>query len=269
MDPTEQPPPPPSAPPSSTPDAPDSETMEQIRQRRLAKLGGPPGSGAPAAGFPRAGTPSAPGGGSSRSTENKTPPSEAGTPAPVDNNRPKINISSAPATTPQSTGSANSSRPGITNDTDSRTKRRASDIDGPSASAPPRKQPVAVQETIEDYADRVLSAIFRFTVDPNRIADAYGHRLHFLPNLSQELTDEGLPLKLPADRLDEAIMEAATAVPHQRPVFEYLLPCWKRLVKTLKAFRGPAPDKEALLKEARRLCFSNCIFALTVPELFG
>lgn len=128
---------------------------------------------------------------------------------------------------------------------------------------------MAAQETIEDYADRVLSAIFRFTVDPNRTTDAHGHKLQFLPNLSQELADEGLPLKVPADRLDEAILEAATAVPEQRPVFEYLLPCWKRLVKTLKVFRGPAPDKEALLKEARRLCFSNCIFALTVPELFG
>ena len=269
MDPTEQPPPPPAAPPSSTPDAPDSETMEQIRQRRLAKLGGPPGSRTPGAGSPRSGTPSAPEGGSSRPTENKTTPSEAGKPAPVDNNRPQINISPAPAATPQSTGSASSSRPGITNDIDSRTKRRASDIDGPSVSAPPRKQPVAAQETIEDYADRVLSAIFRFTVDPNRTTDAHGHKLHFLSNLSQELADEGLPLKLPADRLDEAILEAATAVPPQRPVFEYLLPCWKRLVKTLKVFRGPAPDKEALLKEARRLCFSNCIFSLTVPELFG
>jgi ubiquitin conjugation factor E4 B len=121
---------------------------------------------------------------------------------------------------------------------------------------------------MEDYADRILTAIFRFTVDPKRTADGHGHKLLFLPNLSRDLAEQGLPLKLPAAQLDEAIMEAATAIPHQRPLFEYLLPCWKRVVRALKAFRGPAPEKEELLREARRLCFSNCIFALTVPELF-
>lgn len=91
----------------------------------------------------------------------------------------------------------------------------------------------------------------------------------FLPGLSSELAEENAPLKLSVTRLEEAIVEAASAVPVDRPLFEYLLPCWKRVVKTLKMLRGPAPQKEALLKEARRLCFSNCIFALTVPELFG
>lgn len=148
-------------------------------------------------------------------------------------------------------------------------KRRASEVDGPAATAPPRKQTPHREETIEDYADRVLGAIFRVTVDPSRTTDGNGHKLMFLPNLSQELTDEGAPLRLDAGRLEQIIMEAATEVEHDRPLFDYLLPCWKRVVRTLKVLRGPAPQKEALLKEARRLCFSNCIFALTMPELFG
>lgn len=254
MDPTEQP-------PSSTPDAPDQETMEQIRRRRLARLGGPPSRPAtPAAGSPSTEAPPA---------ENKTVPTAAEKPSPTETPRPKINVSPAPSATPQSTGSAATSRPGSTNNADSRAKRPASDVEGSPATAQPRKQTPAAQETIEDYADRVLSAIFRFTVDPSRAADSHGHKLTFLPNLSGELSEEGSPPKLSVDRLDEAIVEAATALPQDRPLFEYLLPCWKRVVRTLKLLRGPAPEREALLREARRLCFSNCVFALTVPELFG
>ncbi|KAK4245328.1 ubiquitin elongating factor core-domain-containing protein [Corynascus novoguineensis] len=271
MDPNEQqqPPPPPPA-TTSTPDAPDKETMEQIRRRRLAKLGGPSGSGTPAAGSPSTETPPPTGPNTSKPAEDKSVSKGAEKPAPVDN-RPKVNISPAPpATTPQSTGSAASSRPGIANTAVSRVKRQASDIDGASASAPPKKQTTpAAQETIEDYADRVLSNIFRCTVDPNRTTDSQGHKLTFLPNLSADLAEEGAPLKLTVGRLEEAIMEAATAVPHDRPLLDYLLPCWKRVVRTLKVLRGPAPEREALLKEAKRLCFSNCIFALTVPELFS
>jgi ubiquitin conjugation factor E4 B len=204
--------------------------------------------------------------------------SDAEKPAPAEP-RPKINISPAPAATPQSTDSASSSRPGSTSTADSRPKRPASDVDGPAATAPPPRKQIpatatttttaaAAPETIDDYADRILTTIFRVTVDPARSTDTHGHRLAFLPILSADLAGEGAPLKMSVGRLEEAIMEAATAFPHDRPLFEYLLPCWKRVVRTLKVMRGPAPEKEALLKEARRLCFSNCIFALTVPELF-
>lgn len=121
---------------------------------------------------------------------------------------------------------------------------------------------------MEDYADRVLSSIFRVTVDPDRTTDSGGNKLTFLPNLSRDLADEGAPLKLSILRLEEAIMEAGTAFPQDRPLLDYLLPCWKRVTRTLKMLRRPAREKEELLKEARRLCFSNCIFALTMPELF-
>ncbi len=258
MDPSEQPP----APAQETPDAPDQETMEQIRRRRLQRLGGPSGPAAPArTGSPSAETPDAP--------STKTPLVPAAKP-PASDSRPSINISPAPAATPQSAGSAASSRPGSTYQAESKAKRRASDVDGPSASAPPRKQtPGSASETLDDWADRVLSTIFRVTVDPNRPADSQGHRLTFLESLSSDLAGEGAPLKLSVGRLDEAIVEFASALPHDRPLFEYLLPCWKRLVRTHKLLRNPVPGKEAIVKEARRLCFSNCIFAMTVPELFG
>ncbi|SPQ20412.1 e70e2b0f-7e15-4eb0-a36e-0c2f4fc09463 [Thermothielavioides terrestris] len=245
MDPAKQPPPTPAV------DAPDQETMERIRQRRLAKLGGSQASsGSAAASSPstRTETPPVPGPSPSTAAEPKTATSEAEHRPSHEPATPKINISPPTSATPQSTGSASSSRP---------------------ASAPPRKQASGASETIEDYADRVLSSIFRVTVDPSRTADSYGHKLTYLPNLGRDLADEGSPLKLSVGRLEEAIMEAATAFPHERPLLDYLLPCWKRVTRTLKMLRGPAPEKEALLKEARRLCFSNCIFALTVPELFS
>lgn len=255
MDPNEQPPPP----AQLTPDAPDQETMEQIRRRRMEKLGRSSGTPAPAStSSPKPETPTAP--------SNTTTPGRATEKSPANDSRLTINISPASAITPKSAGSAGST-PGSS---DSRAKRRATSVDGPSASAPPRKQtPTSAQETIDDYADRVLSAVFRFTVDPNRTADSQGNRFIFLQNLSSELAAEEAPLKLSVDRLDEAIQELASALPHDRPLFEYLLPCWKRVVRAIKLLRNPTPEKDALLKEAKRLCFSNCLFAVTVPELFG
>jgi ubiquitin conjugation factor E4 B len=114
----------------------------------------------------------------------------------------------------------------------------------------------------------MLSHIFRVTVDPNRTTDTHGHKLALLPGLSQDLQDSGDPLKLTVDVLDSAIVEAAAATPESKPILDYLLPCWRRVIKTLRILRTPAPEKLEVLKEARRICFSNCIFALTVPELF-
>jgi ubiquitin conjugation factor E4 B len=74
---------------------------------------------------------------------------------------------------------------------------------------------------------------------------------------------------LTKERLDSAILEAASSIPHNRSVLDYLLPCWKRVTKALKGLRGYANAKDAILKEAKRLCMSNCIFAAEVPELFG
>jgi ubiquitin conjugation factor E4 B len=170
--------------------------------------------------------------------------------------RSNITISPAPCQIPP-TGSVVTTR-----------KRELSQVDAAPATPPPRRQVPPKEESSDDYADRVLCSVFRVTLDPSRDTDSFGHKLTFLPILSQELAGENTPLKLSADRLDEAIVEAATAYPHNQPLLNYLLPCWKRVNKALKLLRGPAPQKEEVLKEAKRLCFSNCIFAISVPELF-
>ncbi|KAJ4306774.1 Ubiquitin conjugation factor E4 [Collariella sp. IMI 366227] len=179
--------------------------------------------------------------------------------------RPKPALTPTPIT-PQSTSNATSSNSKPA-ERDAHQKLTESQPLRPThaQARPARRRP----ESAEDYADRILTAVFRVTVDPTRTSDAHGHKLVFLSGLSAELADEGAPLKLTINRLDEALMEVATAIPHDRPLFEYFLPCWKRVVRTLKVLRGPAQEKEAVLREARRLCFSNCVFALTVPELFS
>lgn len=63
-------------------------------------------------------------------------------------------------------------------------------------------------------------------------------------------------------------MEAGSLYPPNEPLFEYFLACWKRVIK-YKILRAPTPEKEEAVKEAKRLCFSNCIFAITMPEMFG
>lgn len=65
------------------------------------------------------------------------------------------------------------------------------------------------------------------------------------------------------------ILEAASTIPNDKAVLDYLLPCWKRVVKAQKGLRGYASEKDAILKEAKRLCMSYCIFAVEMPDLFG
>lgn len=246
MDPNEQPP------PAATADAPDQDTMEQIRRRRLERLGGPPSSTS---------TPKPEGTESASSS-----PAPGTTSDKVDKGKGKAPASSAPW--PNITFSPPPSQAPPTGSVAAKRKRELAQVDPAPATPTPRKHVPPKEESIDDYADRVLCSVFRITLDPSRDTDSSGHKLTFLPVLSQELAEENAPLKLTADRLEEAIVEAATAYPHNQPLLNYLLPCWKRVNRALRLLRGPAPQKEEVLKEAKRLCFSNCIFALSVPELF-
>jgi ubiquitin conjugation factor E4 B len=133
----------------------------------------------------------------------------------------------------------------------------------------PARKPHGKEESLEDFSDKTLSHIFRVTVDPQKREDVHGHRLLFLPGLHAELEESGQGLRLSADVLDLAIQEAARAWPQDKPLFGYLLPCWKRVMRTIKTLRDKDPEKDAVLKEAKRLCMSNCIFSLTIPEYFG
>jgi ubiquitin conjugation factor E4 B len=124
-------------------------------------------------------------------------------------------------------------------------------------------------ESVEDYEHRILGQIFRITLDPEQKVDSSNRRLIFLPNLKAELEEENAPIKLTKDKLDSAIMEAASTIPHNKSILDWLLPCWKRALKALKGLRGYKTAKDDVLKEAKRLCMSNCIFAVEMPELYG
>lgn len=149
-------------------------------------------------------------------------------------------------------------------------KRPASDLDGRVSTLPtaPRKL-ASKEEAIDVFADRVLEHVFRVTVDPDRHVDVHGHRLTFLPGASAELQDAGQPLTLSAADLDSVLLEACTAWPHDKPLLSYLLPCWKRVIRALGAVKEAQQQKREVLIEAKRLCMSNCLFALTLPDLFG
>lgn len=148
-------------------------------------------------------------------------------------------------------------------------KRAREDSDSVTASLPPRKSTATPKEETPDaFESRVLSNIFRITLEEGA-HDHSGHKLIFLPNLKQELEEAGEPVRLSVGTLDSAILEAASKIPHNKPILDYLLPCWKRTTRALKGIRGHASGRDAILKEARRLCMSHIIFAVTMPELYG
>lgn len=96
-----------------------------------------------------------------------------------------------------------------------------------------------------------------------------GQRLAFLPNLNQELNEAAEPLKLTTANLDQAILEAAGAWPHDKPLMDYLLPCWKRALKAASMSKAASGPRLEVHDEAKRLAISNCLFSLTLPDLFG
>ncbi|ROV97088.1 hypothetical protein VMCG_07455 [Cytospora schulzeri] len=167
-------------------------------------------------------------------------------------------------------GSTGGSAPVSGTNLDKKRPFPALDVNRPSGPAtPPTKR--HAPETFEDWSDKTISQIFRVSTDEKRQADVHGHKLTFLPDLTAELKEQNPdgPLRLSSDNIEQAILEAANAFPHEKPLMDYMLPCWKRVVRARKSLRTPTPEKEALLLEAKRLCMSYCIFAVTLPDLFS
>ncbi|KAL2809946.1 ubiquitin elongating factor core-domain-containing protein [Aspergillus granulosus] len=137
----------------------------------------------------------------------------------------------------------------------------------PVSNTPP---PTKAEDTLEAFEDRTLSAVFKLTLNEGRQKDIHGQRLTFLPGLRSELQDQNRSLRIDSSVLDQALLEAASTQPEQKPL-DYLLPCWKRITRLHKGFRRARDDdpKFQAICEARRLCMSYCIFALTMPEMFG
>lgn len=125
-------------------------------------------------------------------------------------------------------------------------------------------------ESSQEWEDKVLRGMFRITLDPSTASDGHGHRLHYVPSVLADLEDQGLPNRLNAAILDQAILEVASELNKTTPL-NYLLGCWKRVTGQLKHSKNHKAEESKLevLKEARRLCMSYCIFAITMPEMFG
>lgn len=121
-----------------------------------------------------------------------------------------------------------------------------------------------------EWEDRVLSGIFKLTLDPEVEEDSHGQHLTYVKNVREDLEEQGEPVRLGTTVLDQAILEAASNAGKTAPL-EYLLGCWKRVSKQFKAFRGEKSSDPHydVIKEARRLCMSYCLFAVTMPEMFG
>jgi ubiquitin conjugation factor E4 B len=204
-------------------------SLDQIRAKRLAKLGGPtstiPSSSSPSPKPVEAQAPQAP-----------NPFAQLGM-KPDEVPKPRINIKSKAAQPTSGTGVS---------------------------------QPVAKthEVSIESWEDRTISGIFRITLDQSRAQDVHGHKLYFASSAKSDLEEEGRPLRFTTDMLDSVLLESASS--HKLgTALEYLLGCWKRVAKLFKSTPNKADPKHEIVKEARRLCFSYCVFAATMPDMFG
>lgn len=95
--------------------------------------------------------------------------------------------------------------------------------------------------------------------------------MQFLPGTRLDLEDSGQSISLNVGMLDQALLEAASNLKQGTTPLDFLLGCWKRVSRQYKALRkaGEQDPKFVVVKEARRLCMSYCIFAITMPDMFG
>jgi ubiquitin conjugation factor E4 B len=224
------------------------EDLSQIRAKRLAKLGGaanPQTDSRPASTAPTA-------------SSSSPKPAEAQTPP-----KPQPQAQASQAANPFSqlgmkAENAPKSRINIK-------PKPAQPLSGAASPQPPSK---SQDVSIEAWEDRTLSGIFRITLDRGRTQDTHGHRLYFVAGAHAELEEEGKPLQFATDMLDSVILESAGSHT-QGSALEYLLGCWKRVSKLSKTLSNKSDPKYEIVQEARRLCFNYCIFAATMPDMFG
>ena len=189
---------------------------------------------------------------------------------------PKVDVSSPPPATTTSQNpfsqlgmkQSNGEAPRI-NITPSSARRASLKRDRPSSSSSGR--PTMMGGTPEHWEDNTLSEIFRVTLDPEHQKDIHGHRLRFLQGTRQDIEDASDEVRLSTGTLDQALLEAASTLGKSVTPLDYLLSCWKRVTKEWKPIRkiGEQDPKFVVVKEARRLCMSYCIFAITMPDMFG
>ncbi|KAI1340018.1 ubiquitin conjugation factor E4 [Xylariaceae sp. FL0016] len=225
---------------------------EQMRLKRLAKLS----ASSESKSTDKSDTPQSSSPNPSQTSSHK-PPREQ--PAQIPNRR--INIAPAPSSRPTSANPFAQLQ--------AHSKPESGDGSSDALAPASKKSNTAKDEPLEDWSNRVLGEVFRITLDEGRTTDLHGAKLTYLPELKAELEQSGDPVKLTASCIDSAILEAASKVPPSKPLLSYLLPCWKRVVRANKPAKPPPEPRREVLSEAKRLCMSNCIFALTMPEYFG
>ena len=233
-------------------DSPQSEA-DKIRNKRLAKLGGVSSS--------VTGNQSA-SGDSPQNAESSTSsnPSRLAAPTAPDtqNDETATQALAAQPSTPQVGSSTESPIPSKITIT-------------PRTSTPTRPKALTrSSDSIDSWTDKTITTIFQISLRPEQKTDTQGNRLILLPGARSELEDSDAPLRFNLDNLEQAILEAASNAPNGKPLV-YLLGCWKRVMRLWRVMRGgdSSEPKLNILKEAKRLCMSYCIFAATMPEMFG
>jgi ubiquitin conjugation factor E4 B len=125
-------------------------------------------------------------------------------------------------------------------------------------------------ESVEVFEDKTLSAVFRITLNEDQKKDSNGNTLQYVPNVHQELQDQGGDVRLSIEVLEQALLEAASNLGKTTPL-DYLLGCWKRVSRLYRGLKKSNSQDQIykIVQEARRLCMSYSIFAVTMPEMFG
>jgi ubiquitin conjugation factor E4 B len=233
------------------------EDIAQIRAKRLAKLGGAANPNGPSR---------------STSTDASAPPSNSTSPQPTETQAPPPNPppQSQPQAQPQATPAPNPfAQLGLRAEAApaSRINIKPMAVQ-PSRNAASPQAPKPQDASIEAWEDRTLGGVFRITLHPSRTQDQHGHKLYFASGARSDCEEEGRPLRFATDMLDSVILESASSH-SQGSALEYLLGCWKRVSKLSKSHTDKKDPKHEIAREARRLCFSYCVFAATMPDMFG
>ncbi|KAG9190498.1 ubiquitin conjugation factor E4 B [Alternaria panax] len=232
--------------PAAEPDA--MSDADKIRAKRLAKLGGPAAPNGPS-------RPPSTGPEAASSSTSSPKPSESQAPPPKP--QPKPTSSSNPFT-----------QLGVKTDEPPKKRITIKPAQPSNNASTPQPAQKAPELSTEAWEDRTLGNIFRITLDESHTQDAHGHKLYFASGAKGDLEDEGRPIRLGTDLLDSVILEAASSQT-QGSALEYLMSCWKRVTKVLKNLANKTGPRFEVVKEARRLCFSYCIFAVAMPDMFG
>lgn len=124
---------------------------------------------------------------------------------------------------------------------------------------------------MEQWEGRILGNLFRITLWEEHRHDAHGNHLQFLGSTRLDLEESGQSVRLNVAMLDQALLEAASNLKQGTTPLDFLLECWKRVSRQYKVLRKAREEdpKFVIVKEARRLCMSYCIFAITMPYMFG